>query len=100
MKLPRFYMDIFCFFLKDEEFVSKTINDSNIDLNTFPASKVRHLAKKMEISRATAKHIKQVSGDPQEAQIYLMHHQWTELLPSKFQRKQKKPFKSRHNTNK
>ena len=26
------HRDIFCFFLKDEEFISKTINDSNIDL--------------------------------------------------------------------
>ena len=30
--------DIFWFFLKDEQFVSRTINDSNIDLDTFPAS--------------------------------------------------------------
>ena len=29
----------FDFFLRDEEFVSKAINDSNIDLNKFPASK-------------------------------------------------------------
>ena len=32
------HRDIFCFFLRDEEFVSKIINDSNIDLNRFPAS--------------------------------------------------------------
>ena len=31
------HRDIFWFFLKDEE----TINDSNIDLDKFPASKVR-----------------------------------------------------------
>ena len=37
--------DIFWFFLKDKEFVSRTINDSNIDLDIFPASKVRQLAK-------------------------------------------------------
>ena len=30
--------DFFLFFLKDEEFVSKTINDSSIDLGKFPAS--------------------------------------------------------------
>ena len=30
---------IFWFFLRDEEFVSKSINDSNIDLEKFPASK-------------------------------------------------------------
>ena len=40
--------DIFCFFfLKDEDFVSCTINDSNIDLDKFPASKVRQLANKL-----------------------------------------------------
>ena len=41
------HRDIFWFFLKDEEFVSKTINGSNIDLDKFPTSKVRQLAKKM-----------------------------------------------------
>ena len=37
--------DIFWLFLKDEEFVSKIINDSSIDLEKFHASKVRQLAK-------------------------------------------------------
>ena len=41
--------DIFWFFLNDEDFVSKTINDTNIDLERFPASKVRQLAKKLVI---------------------------------------------------
>ena len=31
------HRDIFWFFLGDEEFVFKTINDSNIDLEIFPA---------------------------------------------------------------
>ena len=35
--------DMFWFLLRDEEFVSKTINDRNIDLNKFPASKVKVL---------------------------------------------------------
>ena len=48
------HRDIFWFFLKDEEFVSKTINDSNIDLEKFAASKVRQFAKKMESSECTA----------------------------------------------
>ena len=56
------HRDIFWFFLQDEEFVSKTINDSNIDLNKFPTSRVRHLAKKIESSKATARHIKQVAN--------------------------------------
>ena len=55
--------DIFWFFLHDKEFVSKTINDSNMDLEKFPASKVRQLEKKMESSKATACHIKQVAGN-------------------------------------
>ena len=92
------HRDIFWFFLRDEEFVSETINDSNIDLNMFPAGKVRQLAKTMKSSKATVKHIKQVASNPQAAQIHLMHHQCTELPPSKFWRKQKKHYKSRQDT--
>ena len=58
------HRDIFWFFLKDEEFIYKTINDSNIDLDMFPASKVRQLAKKMESSKVTTRHIKQVAIEP------------------------------------
>ena len=35
------HRNIFWFFLRDEECVPKTINDSNIDPEQFPASKVR-----------------------------------------------------------
>ena len=94
------HRDIFWFFLRNEEFVSKTINDSNIALNKFPTCKACQLAKKMESSIATAKHIKKVASDPQAPQIHLMQHQHTELPPSKFQRKQKKHFKPRQDTNK
>ena len=80
----------FWFFLKDEEFVSRTINDSNIDLDKFPASKVRQLAKKLESSKSTPKYIKQVSNEPQATQIHLLRHQCTELPPNKHQRKQRK----------
>ena len=69
------HRDIIWFFLKDEVFVSKTINDSNIDLDKFPASKVRKLAKKMESSKAIARHIKQVASDPEAAQINFMRQQ-------------------------
>ena len=87
--------DIFWFFLKDENFASHTINDSNIDLNKFPACKVRQLAKKLESSKSTAQHIKQVSSEPQATQDNLLRHQRTELPPSKSQRKQRKSFRSR-----
>ena len=83
-------------FLRDEEFVSKTINDSNIDLEKFPASKVKQLAKKLESSKSTARHIKKMSGDPPATQVnLLLKHQGTELPPNKAQRKQFKKSKFR-----
>ena len=63
--------------MKDEDFVTKTINKVNIQ--KFPVSKVRQLAKKMESSKAMAKHIRQVAGDLPVAQIQLMQHQCTQL---------------------
>ena len=89
---------------QDIFFVPKTINDSNIDLEKFPASKVRQLAKKMESSKSTARHIKQVAGDPQAAQVNLM----SDLPPSKSKQKQHshksrskshKMYSSEHNHN-
>ena len=80
------HRDIFWFFLKDEEFVSKNINDSDIDLDRFPASKVRQLAKKMESSKA--RHIKEVASDPQAVQVNLLRHQRTDLPPNKRKQKQ------------
>ena len=68
------HQDIFCFFLNDKEFVSKTINGSSIDLERCPANKVRQLAKKMEASKATMCDIKQVASDPKVANINLMRH--------------------------
>ena len=51
------HRDIFWFFMKDKDFVTKTINEGNVDIQIFPASKVQQLAKKMESSNATTKHI-------------------------------------------
>ena len=36
-----------------------------------------------------------MSSEPQATQVNLLRHQRTELPPSKFQRKQRKSFKSR-----
>ena len=72
--------------MKDEDFVTKTINEGNVDIQTFPASKVRQLAKKMESSKATAKHIRQVAGDLLSAQIQLMHDQHTKLPTGNYNR--------------
>ena len=88
-RLPRHYIfrDILWFFLKDEEFVSMTINEGSVDLDRFPASKIHQLAKKMESSKTTARHIKQVAGDPQVAQINLMQHQCRGLSNGKYKKK-------------
>ena len=48
------HRDIFWCFMKDEDFVTKTINEGNVDIQKFPASKVQQLARKMESSKATA----------------------------------------------
>ena len=81
------HRDIFWFFLKDEDFMSRTISDGSVDLDKFPASRVHQLAKKYESSKATARHIKQVSGEPQATQINLLHHQRTELPQHRYKKK-------------
>ena len=48
----------------------------------------------MERSKATAKHIRQVTGDIPAAQIHLMHHQCTKL-PARNYNKHKKMTKQR-----
>ena len=83
------HRNIFWFFMKDEDFVTKTINKGNVDIQKFPASKVRQLAKKMETSKATAKHIRQVAGDLPVAQIQLMQHQCTELPAGNYPKRKK-----------
>ena len=51
------HRDIFWFFFRDGEFVSRAISDGSVDLDKFPASRVRQLAKKLESSKATVDHI-------------------------------------------
>ena len=58
------------------------------------------MAKKLESSQVTAKHIKKVTREPEAVQVNLLRHQRTELIPIKFQRKQNKRYKSRQPTNK
>ena len=81
------HRDIFWFFLRDEDFVSRTFSDGSVDLNKFPAGRVHHLAKKLASSKAMMRHIKQVSREPQVAQINLLHHQRTELPQHKYKKK-------------
>ena len=87
--------DIFWFYLRDEEFVSKTLNEGCAVLQQYPASKVRQLAKKLKSSKATTRHIKQATSNIQAAQINLLQHQWTELAHKKKGQKRKQHFKSK-----
>ena len=89
----------FVFFLHDEDFVSKTINEGSVDLDKFTASNVCQLAKKYESSKTTARHITQVAGEMQATQIYLMRHQHPELSHGKY-KKQKPQAKPRPMQNK
>ena len=73
----------------------KTLDEGHVSLKNFPASRVRQMAKKLEGSQATAKHIKQVTNEPHAAQINLLRHQRTELPPTKFQRKQNKRIQTK-----
>ena len=93
------HRDIFWFFLQEEEFVSKTINEGSVDLDKFPASKVCQLAKKYESSKVTARHIKQVAGEMEATQIHLMRNQCAEPSNGKY-KKQKSQIKQRPMENK
>ena len=73
---------IFWFFLSNESFTCKTLDEGHVNLNKFPASNFRQMAKKLESSQATAKHVKQVTKDPLATQINLLRHRRTELPPS------------------
>ena len=84
--------------MSNEPFISKTLDEGHVTLNKFPASKVRQMAKKLESSQATAKHIKQVTNEPHATQINLLRHQRTELPASKAQRRQNK-FRHKPNFN-
>ena len=91
--------DIFWLFLNDKSFVSKTLNEGHVELNKFPASTVRQFVKEMESSQATAKHMKQVTRDPQAVQVNLLQHQCTEM-PSTKSNKKRKTFKLMQESNK
>ena len=75
------HQDIFWFYMKDEEFVSKTLNEGCADLQQYPTSKIRQLAKKLEFGKATAQYIKQATSNAHAAQINLLC--CTELTHSK-----------------
>ena len=45
------HRDIFWFFMRDEDFIMKTINEGNVDIQKFPASKVCQLAKRWKAQK-------------------------------------------------
>ena len=79
--------------------MSRTISDGSTYLDRFPASRVQQLVKKLESSKATTRHIKQVSGEPQATQINLLQHQRTELPQHRY-KKERSHTKPRLGNNK
>ena len=70
--------------MTDNEFIAKTINEGNTNLEQYPAAKVQQMAKKLESSKATAKHIKQHTSSVQGAtQVNVLQHNHTSLPPRK-----------------
>ena len=64
--------------MTDNELIAKTINKGNIDLAQYPAAKVQQMTKKLESSKATAKHIKKHTSSMQGAtQINVLQHNHT-----------------------
>ena len=59
--------DSFWFFMTDNGLIAKTINEDNTNLEQYPAAKVQQMAKKLESSKHTAKHIKQHTSSMQGA---------------------------------
>ena len=69
--------------------MSRTITEGSVDLDKFTASRVRQVAKKFESSKATVCHIKQVAGDLQATQIYLMRCQSPEFPTNRHNKKRR-----------
>ena len=75
-----FTRDIFWFFMTDNGFIAKRINEGNTDLVQYPV--LGMMAKKLESIKATAKHIKQHMSTMQgAAQINVLRHNHTSLPP-------------------
>ena len=79
--------------------MARAITEGSVNLVKFPASRVHQLAKKVKSSKATAHHIKQVTGDLQSTHINLVRHQRTELPTNKHNKKRRpaakqKPYKT------
>ena len=76
--------DIFWFFIANNEFIAKNINEGNTDPEQYPAAKVQQMAKKLESSKATAKYIKQHTSSMQGAtEVNVLRHNHTSLPPKK-----------------
>ena len=81
--------------MTDNEFIVKTINEGHTNLAQYPAAEVQQMAKKLESSKATAKHIKQHTSSMQGAtKINVLQHNHTSL-PLKKKKGSKKPNPSK-----
>ena len=82
-----------------KDFMSRTITEGSVDLDKFPACRVKTAGKKkFESSKTTVHHIKQVAGDLQATQINLMRHQRTELPTNRHNKKRRPTGKQKLHT--
>ena len=78
---------IFCFFLKRWRFCVQDQQWWQYWLGQIPCKQSVPISQKYESSKATVRHIKQVSGEPQATQINLLHHQRTKLPQHRYNKK-------------
>ena len=70
--------------MTDNQLIAKIINEGNTDLEQYPAAKVWQMAKNLESSKATARHIKQHTSSVQgSTQVNVLWHNCTSLPPKK-----------------
>ena len=82
--------DIFSFALQDQEFLAKCLSEASIN---WTAIRIRQMAKKLEISRATSNHMGNQAASQPGGQISQFRHQRVNLPQHKKKAmKRKQPF--------
>ena len=87
-KLPRYFIGTsFGSSLKMKSLSPRQLMIATQTWTSFPQARSGSLQKKMESSKVTAGHIKQVARYPQTVHINLMRHQCTDLPASKYKKR-------------
>ena len=102
MRQPKYCTGTYSgFFSKMKEFVSRTISDGSIDLEKYPVSRLRQLAKKLESlqKQQCTTHQRSVRGTPLQLRlIFCITREWS--YPSIRQNKKKSHAKFNRSSSK